>query len=187
MNEIQFDDPNSRIIVLNKKLQDKFFYLKTLLKFGIGISIFDFIIIFIIPKIFLCFFNILLIIIIIINCFYCLYIFKNNNYETIDNKIYNKVKKVIIIELTCLAIYYIDMLYILVVKIFLNFDNLLDIFELEFFKVIISVLSFIFYIIINVLYPILIVIKLTEIKRNINNITKIKEQKYDKLSTNENV
>jgi hypothetical protein len=79
------------------------------------------------------------------------------------------------------------MLYILVVKIFLNFDNLLDIFELEFFKVIISVLSFIFYIIINVLYPILIVIKLTEIKRNINNITKIKEQKYDKLSTNENV
>jgi hypothetical protein len=79
------------------------------------------------------------------------------------------------------------MLYILVVKFFLNFDNLLDIFELEFFKIIIYVLSFIFYIIINVLYPILIVVKLTEIKKNITNITKIKGQKYNKLSTNDNI
>ena len=187
MKEMKFDDSNSRIIILNKKLQDKFYYLKTLLKIGIGISIFDFIIIFLIPKIFLCFFNILLILIIIINCFYCLYTFKNNNYEIIDNKIYNKVKKVIIIELTCLGVYYIDMLYILVVKIFIDFDNLLDLFELEFFNVIICILSFIFYIIINVLYPILIVIKLTEIKKNITNITKIKGQKYDMLSTNDNL
>ena len=48
MKEMQFDDSNSRIIILNKKLQDKFYYLKTLLKIGIGISIFDFIIIFLI-------------------------------------------------------------------------------------------------------------------------------------------
>ena len=187
MKEMKINDSQTKIIILSKNLQKKFIYLKKLLKWGFGISIFDFIIIFLIPKILLCFFNILLILIIILNCFYCLYSFKNNNYEEFNNKIDKKVKRVISIELTCLGIYYIDMLYILVVKIFLNFDNLIDLFELEFFNIIIYILSFLFYIIINVLYPILIVIKLTEIKKNINNITKIKEQKYDILSTNDNI
>lgn len=172
------------IIYSTKKLNSRFKLLKYLLYCSFAIIVFDFICVITIPLIFLDIINIIALIIIFFSYLYCLFVFRHN-FEIISYDIYQSTNRVIIILIICLVLFYIDMFYLLLFKILLNFENLEDIIIQTFKYIFISIILFFFYFLLNIFFPFVIFYKLMQVKDSIKELGKAHEQSYDIIPTTE--
>ena len=77
------------------------------------------------------------------------------------------------------------MFYVLLFRILLDFEKLLYLFEKSVFEIIIFICLFIFYLSINLSFPIFIIFKLTEIRRRIKDLGAAQGEHYDQLPNTE--
>ena len=116
------------IIYYNNKLQSTYINLKKAIYTSFIAIFIDTITIFILPDIFACYFNIISVIVIIISSILCLYSFRHN-FMHVSFNIYIQAKRVLILESIILGFFYIDMFYVLLFKVLLDFEKLLYLFE----------------------------------------------------------
>jgi hypothetical protein len=179
-NEIRKDSIN----YYTNKLQTTYNNLKKAIYASFIAILLDTLAIFFLPSIFSCTFNIISIIIIIISSILCLYSFRHN-FMHVSFNIYVQSKKVLILESIILGFFYIDMFYVLLFRILLDFEKLLYLFEKSVFEIIIFICLFIFYLSINLSFPIFIIFKLTEIRRRIKDLGAAQGEHYDQLPNTE--
>ena len=171
-NEIRKDSIN----YYTNKLQTTYNNLKKAIYASFIAILLDTLAIFFLPSIFSCTFNIISIIIIIISSILCLYSFRHN-FMHVSFNIYVQSKKVLILESIILGFFYVDM--------FFDFEKLLYLFEKSVFEIIIFICLFIFYLSINLSFPIFIIFKLTEIRRRIKDLGAAQGEHYDQLPNTE--
>ena len=179
-NEIRKDSIN----YYTNKLQTTYNNLKKAIYASFIAILLDTLAIFFLPSIFSCTFNIISIIIIIISSILCLYSFRHN-FMHVSFNIYVQSKKVLILESIILGFFYVDMFYVLLFRILLDFEKLLYLFEKSVFEIIIFICLFIFYLSINLSLPIFIIFKLTEIRRRIKDLGAAQGEHYDQLPNTE--
>jgi hypothetical protein len=179
-NEIRKDSIN----YYTNKLQTTYNNLKKAIYASFIAILLDTLAIFFLPSIFSCTFNIISIIIIIISSILCLYSFRHN-FMHVSFNIYVQSKKVLILESIILGFFYVDMFYVLLFRILLDFEKLLYLFEKSVFEIIIFICLFIFYLSINLSFPIFIIFKLTEIRRRIKDLGAAQGEHYDQLPNTE--
>ena len=179
-NEIRKDSIN----YYTNKLQTTYNNLKKAIYASFIAILLDTLAIFFLPSIFSCTFNIISIIIIIISSILCLYSFRHN-FMHVSFNIYVQSKKVLILESIILGFFYVDMFYVLLFRILLDFEKLLYLFEKSVFEIIIFICLFIFYLSTNLSFPIFIIFKLTEIRRRIKDLGAAQGEHYDQLPNTE--
>ena len=179
-NEIRKDSIN----YYTNKLQTTYNNLKKAIYASFIAILLDTLAIFFLPSIFSCTFNIISIIIIIISSILCLYSFRHN-FMHVSFNIYVQSKKVLILESIILAFFYVDMFYVLLFRILLDFDKLLYLFDKSIIEIIIFICLFIFYLSTNLSFPIFIIFKLTEIRRRIKDLGAAQGEHYDQLPNTE--
>ena len=91
-------------------------------------------------------------------------------------KYIKKIKKLVFIDL---GIFFFNMIYEIVIQMIIN--NFIEFDSNQIFKWIIFIL---FYVIENISFPVLIVMELTDIKKNIKNIRKLNEKDNSLISSN---
>ena len=84
-----------------------------------------------------------------------------------------------------LGFFYVDMFYVLLFRILLDFDKLLYLFDKSIIEIIIFICLFVFYLSINLSFPIFIIFKLTEIRKRIKDLGAAQGEHYDQLPSNE--
>ena len=179
-NEIRKDSIN----YYTNKLQTTYNNLKKAIYASFIAILLDTLAIFFLPSIFSCTFNIISIIIIIISSILCLYSFRHN-FMHVSFNIYVQSKKVLILESIILAFFYVDMFYVLLFRILLDFDKLMYLFEKSIIEIILFICLFILYLSINLSFPIFIIFKLTEIRRRIKDLGAAQGEHYDQLPDSE--
>ena len=179
-NEIRKDS----IIYYNNKLQKTYINLKKGIVLSLIVTLIDIITIFILPDIFACYFNVISLIIIIISSILCLYFFRHN-FMNVSFNIYIQAKRVLILESFILGLFYFDMFYILLFRILLDFEKLLYIFEKKITEIIIIIILFIIYLVLNLSFPVFIIFKITEIRRRIKELGAAQGEHYDKIPNTE--
>ena len=161
-----------------KRLKKQIKYLKIyiILQFIIGIS--DFVCVGVFPKIFLNVFNVIaLILILILDC----YMFRQFQLgaKEVNKQYYKYIKKIIFLVSIIIGIFFIDMIYEIVIQMLIN--NLIEFDSNEIFLWIIFILL---YVILNISFPVLIITELTDIKKNIKQIGKLKGKDFSLSSSN---
>lgn len=142
------------------------------------VEIFDFICVWIFPKNFLNLFNIIsLVLILILDCYMFILFYLGT--KEVYRKYYKYMKKIIKLVYVILGIFFIDMIYEIVIQMLIN--NLIEFDSTEIFKWTIFIL---FYVIVNIIFPVLIIMQLTEIKKTIKQIGKLEGKDYSLSSSN---
>lgn len=138
----------------------------------------DFLYIWIFPKNFLNALNIIsLFIILILDCY--MYVQFKLGAKEVNKKFYKYIKKIKKLVFIILGIFFFDMIYEIVVEMIIN--NFIEFDSNQIFKWIIFIL---FYVIENISFPVLIVMELSDIKKNIKNVRKLKEKDNSLISSN---
>lgn len=149
-NKDNDEDKTYYIEILGKTIN----YLKYSKYSCLSINIIDIVLIPIFPKIFFNIANVFSIVLIILLIGFCLRIFRKK-LQFINNQVYNFVKKILFFIIIVIIIFFIDMIYIIVVKVFLNdFDE-----DYGFIPIVLCM----FYCGINFVFPILIVVFIIQI------------------------
>ena len=164
-----------KIEILLKK-QIKCLKIYIILQFIVCIN--DFLCIWIFPKNFLNIFNIIsLFLLLILDCY--MYIQFHLGAKEVNIKFYKYIKKIKKLVFIDLGIFFFNMIYEIVVQMIIN--NFIEFDSNQIFKWIIFIL---FYVIENISFPVLIVMELTDIKKNIKNIRKLNEKDNSLISSN---
>ena len=164
----------------NNILQSAYINLKKSIYASFIIIFLDIFTIFIFPDIFLCFIHITTIIIILFLSIVCIFNFRYNFMHASFN-IYSQSFRVLIMESIILGFFYFDMLYVLMIKFFIDFDKILFFFHKTYFNIFMIIISFTLYLILNLSYPIIIIYKVVEIRKKIQTIGVIKDGHYDNI------
>ena len=164
----------------NNKLQSAYINVKKSIYTSFIIIILDIFTIFIFPTIFQCFVHILIITIIIILSILCLFVFRYNFMHASFN-IYSQSLRVLIMESIILFFFYFDMIYVLMIQFFLDFDKILFFFHKSYFNIFLIIISFTLYLILNLSYPIFIIYKIVEVRKKIKSIGAQKDEQYDNV------
>jgi hypothetical protein len=172
------------IIYYNNKLQSTYINLKKAIYTSFIAIFIDTITIFILPDIFACYFNIISVIVIIISSILCLYSFRHN-FMHVSFNIYIQAKRVLILESIILGFFYIDMFYVLLFKVLLDFEKLLYLFEKKISEIFIIIILFIIYLVLNLSFPIFVIFKLTEIRKRIKDLGAAQGEHYDQIPNTE--
>ena len=175
-NEIKQNSINN----YNNKLQSAYINLKKSIYTSLIIIFLDIFTIFIFPDIFLCFIHITTIIIILILSIICIFFFRYNFMHASFN-IYSQSFRVLIMESIILFFFYFDMVYVLMIQFFLDFDKILFFFHKSYFNIFLIIISFTLYLILNLSYPIIIIYKVVEVRKKIKEIGAVKGEHYDNI------
>ena len=161
-----------------KKIKENIFITKICFIISISINFIDILIIIIFPSIFLDIFNIICLILITISFIIILikYILKR---IIITSSYYNKTKKILIYISIIIGIYFCNILYIMIHKIMLNSVKNFDIYQ-----IFLGIILIFCYSIINISGPIMILIKLGEVKNQIQKISLLRNQNTLNFSGN---
>jgi len=164
-----------------KKIKENIFITKICFIISISINFIDILIIIIFPSIFLDIFNIICLILITISFIIILinYILKR---IIITSSYYNKTKKILIYISIIIGIYFCNILYIMIHKIMLNSVKNFDIYQ-----IFLGIILIFCYSIINISAPIMILIKLGEIKNQIQKIGLLRNQNSLNISGNSSI
>lgn len=164
-----------------KKIKENIFITKICFIISISINFIDILIIIIFPSIFLDIFNIICLILITISFIIILikYILKR---IILTSSYYNKTKKILIYISIIIGIYFCNILYIMIHKIMLNSVKNFDIYQ-----IFLGIILIFCYSIINISAPIMILIKLGEIKNQIQKIGLLRNQNSLNISGNSSI
>jgi hypothetical protein len=145
---------------------------------SISINIIDIIIIIIFPSIFLDIFNIICLILITISSIFILikYILRS---IIITSSYYKETKKILIYISIIVGIYFCNILYVMIHKIMLN-----SVKNFDAYQIFLGIILIFCYSIINISGPIMILIKLGEVKNQIQKISLLRNQNSFNLSGN---
>ena len=149
---------------------------KKVIIFQILIIILDFIFITFFPKILFNFFNIFSLLLLL---FFGFYVYKEfvQGFEDINKNCYKNIKKIFYLTIIIMVIFFSNMLYEIVVQMLIF--NLPDLETSEILKYIFLIL---FYSLINITIPVLLLIYLYEIKNNIKIFGKLEGKDYSIFS-----
>ena len=95
--------------------------------------------------------------------------------------IYSQSLRVLIMESIILFFFYFDMIYVLMIQFFLDFDKILFFFHKSYFNIFLIIISFTLYLILNLSYPIFIIYKIVEVRKKIKSIGAQKDEQYDNV------
>lgn len=163
-------------IYFSEKLKLKFYSYQKCLFICLFIYIFDYLIWFISRKSLKDVINILALLFSLIYNLYCLYLFKDE-FDFVNNKIYNRIKTLIKINIIILILHYINLLILFIDKIIIeNFDGLLHkIFpnnrKLKIFYGI--------YLLVNFFFPAVTLFYLNGVKKSVNVVGTMKGEDYE--------
>lgn len=164
------------------KLKTKFIILKKLIYCTFGVLSLDYFLTALIPNIFLNIINILSISILLFTAYYSLYVFKHD-FAVVSYQIYRQTIKVILTLIVSLIIFYADMLYILIFKILYQFTTFSLLFEKSFLEIFLGLFFFFLYLMINLLFPTIILFKLFQVRDSVKDVGKAKGEYYDSVPT----
>lgn len=82
-----------------------------------------------------------------------------------------------------MSVYYVDMFYMLLFKVLLNFDNFYSQYRSTFLEVFTSLMLFLCYFILNLGFPIVIVSKLFQVKNSVKELGQAYGESYDSVPT----
>ncbi len=161
-----------------KKIKENIFIIKICFIISISINIIDIIIIIIFPSIFLDIFNIICLILITISSILILikYILKS---IIITSSYYKETKKNLIYSSVIVGIYFCNILYVMIHKIMLN-----SVKNFDAYQIFLGIILIFCYSIINISGPIMILIKLGEVKNQIQKISLLRNQNTLNFSGN---
>ena len=175
------------IIYFAQKLKQKYKFLKNILYIHLIISIIYLFIIILFNKYLFTLVNCLVILIIIFSNIYSLFVFKQHNFEYVNYLIYWSTVRVMYIEMFSVILFYLDMVYILLINIIKDVENLLSIFDKNIFKIIFALIFFISYLILNLTFPIIIIMNIGEVKKNIKDLGTAKGESYESLPSDDDI
>ena len=164
------------------KLHKKFEFLKNLLYCSFIVIAIDIFLILMIPKIFKNVFNIISLLLITFSFIFCLYEFRHN-FQIVSYSIYKQFYYVIGSLIFSMSVYYVDMFYMLLFKVLLNFDNFYSQYRSTFLEVFTSLMLFLCYFILNLGFPIVIVSKLFQVKNSVKELGQAYGESYDSVPT----
>ena len=118
---------------------------------------------------------------------YSLFIFKQHNFEYVNYLIYWSTVRVMYIELISLILFYLDMIYILLYNIIKDVEKLLSFFDKNIFKIVLVLIFFICYLILNLTFPIIVIMNINEVKKNIKDLGTAKGESYETLPSDDNI
>lgn len=107
------------------KLFRRFTKLKRVIYFGLVVILIDFISMITYPRIFYNFFNMLSVMLYSTSLIYCLIRF-SSQIQTVDIHLYKMIQRVNHLLYVTVAVLYMDLIYIVVAKVILDFDFLLN-------------------------------------------------------------
>lgn len=182
--ELQKSSPQSSLInketkeQKEKRLKKQIKYLKIyiILQFIIGIS--DFVCVGVFPKIFLNIFNVIaLILILILDCY--MYRQFQLGAKEVNKQYYKYIKKIILIVSIIIGIFFLDMIYEIIIQMLIN-----SLIEFDSNEIFIWIIFILLYVVLNISFPVLIITQLTDIKKNIKQIGKLKGKDFSLTSSN---
>jgi hypothetical protein len=91
------------------------------------------------------------------------------------------------IELISLILFYLDMIYILFYNIIKDVEKLLSFFDKNIFKIVLILIFFIGYLILNITFPIITIMNINEVKKNIKDLGTAKGESYETLPSDDNI
>lgn len=109
------------------------------------------------------------------------YAFKHN-FESISKKIYILTQRIIVIYCFALSLFLLNMLYITFFKIIYNSGDNSHVYQKKMLNFFGFSLIIFFYIIINIVIPIILLVKLITIKRSIKNLSAAKGEVYETVN-----
>lgn len=164
------------------KLKTKFLFLKKIIYCTFAVLSLDYFLMALVPSIFFNIINVISISILLFTSYYSLYVFKHA-FEVVSYKIYRQTIKVIFTLIASLVIYYSDMFYILIFKILYQFTSFFPLFERSFLEIFFGLFFFFVYLLLNLLFPIIILFKLFQVRDSVKNVGKAKGEDYDAVPT----
>ncbi len=182
--ELQKSSPQSSLInketkeQKEKRLKKQIKYLKIyiILQFIVGIS--DFVCVGVFPKIFLNIFNVIaLILILILDCY--MYRQFQLGAKEVNKQYYKYIKKIILIVSIIIGIFFLDMIYEIIIQMLIN-----SLIEFDSNEIFIWIIFILLYVVLNISFPVLIITQLTDIKKNIKQIGKLKGKDFSVSSSN---
>ena len=175
------------IIYFAQKLKKKYKFLKNILYIHLIITLIDLFLILLFNKYLLSLVNCLVILIIMFSTIYSLFIFKQHNFEYVNYLIYWSTVRVMYIELISLILFYLDMIYILFYNVIKDVEKLLSFFDKNIFKIVFVLIFFICYLILNLTFPIVVIMNINEVKKNIKDLGTAKGESYESLPSDDNI
>ena len=172
------DITEDSIIYFSNKLKQSNNNYKTFLFISIALHILNIIVFLFSKEIFNTFFNLFSIVLNLILVIYQTYAFRHN-FEIISKEIYTLTQKVIYIYLSVVILFLINICYLTLFKFLFDKDNNNNISKIlkDFhFSLIIMV-----YLLINIIFPIILLFRLIAVKKNIKNLSAAKGEIYESV------
>ena len=170
------DITEDSIIYFSNKLKQSNNNYKTFLYILITLHILNIIVFLFSKEIFNIFFNLFSIVLNLILLIYQTYAFRHN-FEIISKEIYTLTQKVIYIYLSVVILFLINICYLTLFKfLFVKENNINKILKDYHFSLIILV-----YLLINIIFPIILLFRLIAVKKNIKNLSAAKGEIYESV------